>query len=98
MAVAEASPDQPNVFYLYPNYPNPFNRNTWIEYSLPRNTEVTLDLLDVTGRRIRRLLHRWQPVGHYRIKLEAGNLASGLYLYRLTAAPYRQTRKLLLLK
>ncbi len=98
VGITEASLGQPAGFYLHPNYPNPFNRSTWIEYSLPRHAEVTLDLLDVTGRRIRRLLHQWQPAGHYRIKLEVGNLASGLYLYRLTAAPYRQTRKLLLLK
>jgi hypothetical protein len=94
----EEEADVPTQFRLMPNYPNPFNPSTTIAYDLPASAEVTLTVFDVQGREVRRFAQGLQPAGHYEINFEAGDLASGVYLYRMVAGPYRATQKMLLLK
>ncbi len=85
-------------FSLAQNYPNPFNPTTIIEYSIPKAEKVTLKIYDVLGREIRTLVNNEQIQGKYSVEFNAGNLASGVYFYRLEAGNFAQTKKLILLK
>ncbi len=89
---------QPDNFQLGQNYPNPFNPSTTIFYQLPRSSQVRLTVYDLLGREIMTLVNREQPAGEYSVKVNAGNLPSGIYLYRLEAGSFIQTRKMMLLK
>ena len=88
----------PGSFALRQNYPNPFNPATQIEYSLPTTGKVTLEVFDMLGRSVAVLVNSEQAVGTYTVEFDASNLASGLYLYRLTAGSQVQVKKMLLLK
>jgi hypothetical protein len=90
--------DMPTQFCLDQNYPNPFNPSTIIAYELPVATHVRLSVYDVLGREARTLVNESQVAGKYTVEFAATGLASGLYLYRITAGAFVQTRKLLLLR
>jgi len=84
--VGDEAPPSPKSedFVLTPNYPNPFNSTTNIEFSIPEGDEVTIEVYDITGRRIAILIHS-QPLtaGEYTIPFDASALASGIYIYRV---------------
>lgn len=89
----------PDEFALNQNYPNPFNPSTVISYQLPVDSRVKLQVFDMTGRKVAVLVDgKTQPAGLYSEVFEAGNLASGMYIYRLEAGDFLQTKKLLLIK
>lgn len=93
----------PIDFALSQNYPNPFNPTTTIDFALPRAADVTLDVFNVLGRRVRRLVDETLPAGNHSIEFDARNnsgeqLATGVYFYRIEAGSFVQTRKMLLLK
>jgi hypothetical protein len=88
----------PKSFGLLQNYPNPFNPSTTIRYELPRTSHVTLTVYDLLGREVATLVDGLEEPGYKSVQFNAGNLASGVYLYRLTAGDFVQTRKLLVLK
>jgi photosystem II stability/assembly factor-like uncharacterized protein len=88
----------PTEFSLKQNYPNPFNPSTIIAYDLPSATHVTLAVYDVLGREIQTLVNESHVAGRYNVEFAATGLASGMYLYRITAGEFVQTRKLLLLR
>jgi len=91
--------EQPGTFRLNQNYPNPFNPSTIISYQLPNNTNVRLDVYDVMGRRVATLVNGIQPAGEYNINFDASNLASGVYIYRITMGNGQHlSRKMLLVK
>ncbi len=94
--------DQPQAiaadFALLPNFPNPFNPSTEIRYQLPVGSEVTLKVFDLLGREVRTLVAQHQRAGTHAVRFDAGNLPSGVYLCRLDAGSYRETRKILLMK
>jgi hypothetical protein len=79
------------------NYPNPFNPNTIIKFDLPKSSMVRLSVYDMLGREVSVLLNERREAGTHEVKFHGSNLASGAYLYRLTAGSFVQTRKLLLL-
>ncbi|MFW6348317.1 MAG: T9SS type A sorting domain-containing protein, partial [Cyclonatronaceae bacterium] len=85
-------------FELHQNYPNPFNPSTNIEYVLPEAAEVRLEVFNMTGQRVATLVNARQNAGSYSTNFSAENLASGVYLYRLTAGPEVITQKMTLLK
>lgn len=89
---------QQKDFALYQNYPNPFNPTTRINYSIPKATFVTVKVYDVLGREVRTLVNKNETTGNYSVNFNASNLSSGIYFYRLKAADYVQTRKMILLK
>ncbi|MFC1475223.1 FlgD immunoglobulin-like domain containing protein [Candidatus Zixiibacteriota bacterium] len=93
----------PEEYSLAQNYPNPFNPVTIIKYELPVQSDVTIELFNVLGQKVRTLVNRKEPAGTYTIFWDgtdaSGNpVATGLYLYRITAGSFEETRKMLLLK
>jgi photosystem II stability/assembly factor-like uncharacterized protein len=88
----------PVAFSLSQNYPNPFNPTTTIRYQVPGISDVKLTVYDILGREVSVLVNERQTPGTYQVKFDGSNLASGVYLYRLMAGSFVQTRKLLLLR
>jgi hypothetical protein len=88
----------PERFVLGQNYPNPFNPGTIIEYSIPRNSFVTLKVYDVLGREVATLVNGERTAGSYTAQFDATNLANGTYLYKLQAGNYTETKKMVVLK
>ena len=89
----------PKEFRLEQNYPNPFNPTTTIQFAVPKTLIVTIKIYDVIGRQVATLIDgmEYQP-GQYKVVFEAGQLATGLYIYRIQAGDFRETRKLMLVK
>ena len=98
----------PSETALLPNYPNPFNPETWIPYQLVEPSEVTVTIYDVRGRIVRTLRLGHQPAGIYQSRSKAVHwdgrnqlgekVATGVYFYTLKAGDYTATRKLLIRK
>ncbi|MFQ6606294.1 MAG: T9SS type A sorting domain-containing protein [Fidelibacterota bacterium] len=97
-ALGQSGVALPQQYALYPNYPNPFNPTTNFQYDLPQAGPVKLVIYNLLGEEVARLVDRVQPAGRYTISWNADQLASGVYLYRLEAGDYQQTRKLTILK
>ena len=99
---------QPETTALLPNYPNPFNPETWIPYHLSKDADVTITIHAVNGEIVHRLDLGHQHTGQYVNRSRAAYwdgknslgepVASGLYFYTLTAGKYVATRKMLILK
>ena len=89
---------RPSTFNLGQNYPNPFNPSTVIRFDLPSRSFVTLKVYDIVGREITELVNGLTEAGTHEIKFDASGLPSGVYLYRITADKFVETKKLLLLK
>ena len=88
----------PDKFFLAQNHPNPFNAATRIEYSLPEESQVILEIFDILGRKIETLVSGIQPAGQHSVVWDAENLPSGVYLYRIKAGEHVESRSCLLLK
>jgi hypothetical protein len=88
----------PIVFALFPNYPNPFNAQTSISYTLPYASRVTLDIYDILGRKVQRLYDGNQAAGTHSLIWDAQAMASGMYFYKLTAGEYEKSSKMMLVK
>ncbi len=88
----------PSHFYLYPNYPNPFNPVTTIRFDLNRHDYVTLKIYNTLGREITTLVDANLSPGTYKVPFNAKNLSSSIYFYTLTSSTYTSTRKMVLLK
>ncbi len=88
----------PLSFDLKQNYPNPFNPSTTIEFDLPKTSQVTLKVFNILGEEVVTLVSERLSAGSYSYEWDAANLASGVYLYRLQAGNYVQTRKMILMK
>ena len=88
----------PLVFALHPNYPNPFNPTTNIQFTIPEQADVKLRIYNVLGRQVDVLVNETLPVGHHKILWNPKNLSSGVYFYKLEAGSFIKTRKMILLK
>ncbi len=88
----------PANFSLQQNYPNPFNPATNIEYSIPKETHVTVEVYDILGRMVAKLVNSTQKAGTYNVDFDASKLASGTYIYRLSTPEVTYAKKMLLLK
>ena len=91
----EANPEE---IELAPAFPNPFQSQTTIVFSLPRTANVHLALYNLLGQEVRQLEHSLKPPGIHRVVVDAAGLASGVYFYRLTARGFTQSRKMVLLR
>jgi hypothetical protein len=93
----------PKEFYVKQNYPNPFNPSTIIEYAIPKNEFITIKIYDMLGRNIKTLVTKEMPAGVHSVvwdgtDAEGHRVASGAYLYRITAGDKAVTKKMLLMK
>ncbi|UCC79135.1 MAG: T9SS type A sorting domain-containing protein, partial [Candidatus Zixiibacteriota bacterium] len=88
----------PTVFSLGQNYPNPFNPITEFEFGIPTATHVTLDVFNIMGQKVTRLVDGYHEPGMYNVIWNGTNASSGVYFYRIEAGDYIETRKMLLLK
>jgi len=94
----EPSSNPPTAFALTPAYPNPFNATTSIGYDIPVRAPIRLEVYDVLGRKVARLVNGRQVAGRYQVVWDAGDLPSGIYFVRMQAGELVQTRKVVLLK
>ncbi|MFZ0455920.1 MAG: T9SS type A sorting domain-containing protein [Ignavibacteriaceae bacterium] len=90
--------EHPKTYMLSQNFPNPFNPSTTIKYALPENEKVTIEIYDLLGRKVAELVNGEVEAGYHEVKFNAGNLASGIYFYRLSAGSFNQVNKMLLMK
>jgi hypothetical protein len=88
----------PGCFSLLQNYPNPFNPATTIEFRIQSSQFVTLKVYDLLGREVAVLVDEQKAPGNYEITFDASRLASGVYMYRLTAGQYVESRKMVLIR
>ncbi len=91
-------PAAPGAFHLYQNYPNPFNPLTTIRYALPVRADVRLTVYDMLGQKVRVLVDEPKEAGSYETRFDGTGLASGVYVYTITAGSFIQSKKLLLLR
>jgi len=107
-AAPELTAELPQSTQLLPNYPNPFNPETWIPYQLAKPAEVDISIYAANGQLVRSLNLGHQPIGIYQSRSRAvywdgrnelsEPVASGVYFYTLTAGEFTDTRKMLILK
>jgi hypothetical protein len=88
----------PASYYMNPNYPNPFNPSTTIMYGIAKTGHVKLDIYNQLGQRISTLIDRVQRAGRHFVQWKPDNMASGIYIYRLTADGHVFSRKMLFMK
>lgn len=88
----------PDEFSLGQNYPNPFNPVTNFEFSIPVQSKVKIEIFDAAGRKVETLAEKELKPGMYKAEWNAGNYPSGVYFYKLFAAGFSQTRKMVLVK
>ncbi len=88
----------PDEFNLLQNYPNPFNPITKIDYSLPVDANVRIDIINTLGQHIATLIDDRLNAGKHSINFDASNLSSGVYFYTINAGNYIKTKKMLLIK
>jgi len=102
-AIGDHPENSPEEFYLYANYPNPFNPTTNIGFQISDFGLVKLTVYDITGREITTLVSKQLSPGDYTVQWDGRSItgervASGLYFYRLQTGDFLQTRKMLLVK
>ena len=94
----EASTSASATTALNPSYPNPFNSETTLSYTLPTASDIRLEVFTLNGQRVAVLHEGFQAAGYHTIAMDASDLASGVYLYRLTTPKGRFVQKFTLLR
>lgn len=92
----EAQP--PTAFELSPAHPNPFNPTTRLSFALPEAAHAKLSAYDITGRLVATLVNGWREAGSHEVTFDGSGLASGIYVYRLTAGSFSACGKMVLMK
>lgn len=85
-------------YLLRPNYPNPFNPNTTISYAIPKKSMVQLKVYNILGCEVTTLVEKEQSAGEYEVQFNGTSLSSGVYIYRMRAGEFSDSRKLVLIK
>ena len=88
----------PTVYYLYPNYPNPFNPKTNIKFDIPKSSNVTITVYDNLGRMVSELVNKKLSVGSYEVGWDALSKPSGIYFYKIVTEEFVDVKKMILLK
>ena len=97
------TPTTPTQFEVSQNYPNPFNPSTTFEVSLPVQSDLSVAIYDIIGRKVKDLVYQRVPAGVHQVMWDGTSAigspaASGVYLYRVTAGQYSITRHMMLVK
>ncbi len=85
-------------YVLYQNYPNPFNPTTTIRYELLQDGIITIKLYDILGQEVATILNEFKKADRYELKFDAGNLASGVYIYRMKVNDFITSKKMVFIK
>ncbi|MFA5012700.1 MAG: 5'-nucleotidase C-terminal domain-containing protein [Ignavibacteria bacterium] len=85
-------------YKLYNNYPNPFNPETNIKFSVPKDGNVVIKIFDIRGKEIAEVVNKFFRTGEYTVKYNAKILSSGVYFYRMSAEDYNDTKKMVLVR
>ncbi|MBP9581285.1 MAG: T9SS type A sorting domain-containing protein [Ignavibacterium sp.] len=96
--VVEVEITSPLTFSLSQNYPNPFNPTTKINYTVPFDSKVTIAVYSITGELVTELVNNNLAAGSYSVDFNGSNLASGMYIYKMTAGSFTQINKMMLMK
>jgi hypothetical protein len=88
----------PTQINLLQNYPNPFNPTTTIRFELPAASNVTLEVYNTLGQRVRTLVSENRPAGSHAVTFDAAGLSSGVYMYRLQVGNTVMHKKMVLMK
>ncbi|HKJ45656.1 MAG TPA: T9SS type A sorting domain-containing protein [Balneolales bacterium] len=88
----------PSKYKLEQNYPNPFNPTTNIAFQIPQKSMVTLSVYNILGQKVQTLVRGERAAGHYTVRFDGSALSSGVYIYRLKAGSFTQTKELTLIK
>jgi hypothetical protein len=88
----------PTVFKLEQNYPNPFNPSTKIKFAVPEKSNVLIKVYDILGSEVATLVNKEMDAGWYENDFNAAGLSSGVYLFRMEAGSYVNTKKMILLR
>ena len=88
----------PQVYSLSQNFPNPFNPTTKITFGIPENSNVSLRILDMSGKEIANLVNGYYNAGNYSVNFRPENVASGIYFYVIRAGNFVESRKMTLIK
>ena len=99
MTYTAPAPTNPvNSYVLYQNYPNPFNPVTTIRYELPQDGQVTIEIFDILGQKVKTILNEFKKADRYEVTFSSAGLASGVYIYQLRVNDFIQSKKMLLIK
>jgi len=88
----------PQQFLLHQNYPNPFNQTTTITYEIPKPSFVNLSVFNFKGQQVTTLVSEQKNAGSFSFQWNANNIASGVYLYRISLGEFTETKKCILIK
>ena len=88
----------PVEYNLAQNFPNPFNPSTTIRYQIPKDGIVTLKVYDILGSEVATLVNEEKVAGKYEVNFNASSLASGVYIYKIQAGSFINSKKMILLK
>jgi uncharacterized protein (DUF362 family) len=97
-SVAATHEAKPGAYVLGQNFPNPFNASTIIEYRMPRDGYVSLEVYNSMGQRIEVLVDGWRTRGAHMASWNARKRASGAYFYRFRTDGFEETRKMVLIR
>ncbi len=97
-AVEDDQTTIPTVFKLEQNYPNPFNPSTIIKFAVPEKSNVVIKIYDILGSEIVTLVNEEMDAGWYQRSFNANGYSSGIYLFRMEAGNYVNTKKMILLR
>ncbi len=98
LTAIQKNPSIPTRYRLNQNYPNPFNPTTNITFQIPRKSIVTLKVYNILGQLVAILTHGVRQPGHYMVRFNGAGLASGVYIYRLQAGSFTESKELTLIK
>ena len=94
----ESGNEVPSDFSLEQNYPNPFNPTTTINFNVPTNQQVKINIYNAIGELVTELVNKEYSAGNHSVEFNAANLPSGVYIYRMEAQSFTATHKMMLMK
>lgn len=98
IGISNSQNNIPERNYLRQNYPNPFNPSTVISYDLSKPADVKITIYDLLGREAAVIFQGWQTAGNHKTVFLSKNLASGIYIYKITVGDFSDTKKMVILK